>query len=68
MHIHKEFRTSEGRLPDQFISNADIQEPNKHYVPEVVARFEAPITARAFRRLSSPPLPIRKARAPVPIF
>ncbi|PPQ96546.1 hypothetical protein CVT26_006333 [Gymnopilus dilepis] len=34
-----------------------IQEFDKHHVPEIVTRFEAPITARAFRRSSSAPIP-----------
>ncbi|PPR01942.1 hypothetical protein CVT24_001300 [Panaeolus cyanescens] len=34
-----------------------IQEFDKHHVPEIVTRFEAPITARAFRRSSSAPVP-----------
>lgn len=34
-----------------------IQEFDKHHVPEVVTRFEAPITARSFRRSSSAPIP-----------
>ncbi|KAJ7494627.1 hypothetical protein B0H11DRAFT_2002687 [Mycena galericulata] len=34
-----------------------IQEFDKHHVPEIVTRFEAPITARAFRRSSSVPVP-----------
>ncbi|KAF9049087.1 hypothetical protein BJ165DRAFT_1308383, partial [Panaeolus papilionaceus] len=33
-----------------------IQEFDKHHVPEIVTRFEAPITARAFRRSSSAPI------------
>lgn len=37
--------------------NEAIQEFDKHHVPEVVTRFEAPITARAFRRSSSAPIP-----------
>ncbi|GLB42634.1 putative high mobility group [Lyophyllum shimeji] len=32
-----------------------IQEFDKHHVPEVITRFEAPITARTFRRSSSAP-------------
>ncbi|KAJ6610461.1 hypothetical protein B0H10DRAFT_1953819 [Mycena sp. CBHHK59/15] len=34
-----------------------IQEFDKHHVPEIVTRFEAPITARAYRRSSSVPVP-----------
>ncbi|KAF8206579.1 hypothetical protein K438DRAFT_1817465 [Mycena galopus ATCC 62051] len=34
-----------------------IQEFDKHHVPEIVTRFEAPITARAYRRSSSVPTP-----------
>ncbi|KAF7330478.1 Phosphoacetylglucosamine mutase [Mycena venus] len=34
-----------------------IQEFDKHHVPEIVTRFEAPITARAYRRSSSVPAP-----------
>ena len=34
-----------------------IQEFDKHHVPEVVTRFEAPITARHYRRSSSAPAP-----------
>lgn len=30
---------------------------DKHHVPEIVTRFEAPITARAYRRSSSAPIP-----------
>ncbi|KDR72415.1 hypothetical protein GALMADRAFT_229167 [Galerina marginata CBS 339.88] len=37
--------------------NEAIQEFDKHHVPEIVTRFEAPITARAFRRSSSAPIP-----------
>lgn len=37
--------------------DAAIQEFDKHHVPEIVTRFEAPITARAFRRSSSAPIP-----------
>ncbi|TFK35313.1 hypothetical protein BDQ12DRAFT_726063 [Crucibulum laeve] len=36
--------------------DAAIQEFDKHHVPEVVTRFEAPITARAYRRSSSAPV------------
>ncbi|KAJ6513384.1 hypothetical protein C8R45DRAFT_963485 [Mycena sanguinolenta] len=34
-----------------------IQEFDKHHVPAIVTRFEAPITARAYRRSSSVPTP-----------
>ncbi|KAK7033024.1 Phosphoacetylglucosamine mutase [Favolaschia claudopus] len=34
-----------------------IQEFDKHHVPEIVTRFEAPITARTYRRSSSVPVP-----------
>ena len=34
-----------------------IQEFDKSHVPEVVTRFEAPITARHYRRSSSAPVP-----------
>ena len=34
-----------------------VQEFDKHHVPEIVTRFEAPITARSFRRSSSAPIP-----------
>ncbi|KAG5643457.1 hypothetical protein DXG03_000889 [Asterophora parasitica] len=34
-----------------------IQEFDKHHVPEVVTRFEAPLTARMYRRSSSAPVP-----------
>lgn len=37
--------------------NAEIQEFDKHHVPEIITRFEAPITARAYRRSSSAPVP-----------
>ena len=37
--------------------DAAIQEFDKHHVPEIVTRFEAPITARAYRRSSSAPIP-----------
>ena len=33
-----------------------IQEFDKHHVPEIITRFEAPITARAYRRSSSAPI------------
>lgn len=34
-----------------------IQEFDKTHVPEVITRFEAPITAKAYRRSSSAPIP-----------
>ncbi|RDX51700.1 hypothetical protein OH76DRAFT_1346376 [Lentinus brumalis] len=37
--------------------DAAIQEFDRHHVPEVVTRFEAPITARHYRRSSSAPVP-----------
>lgn len=37
--------------------NAAIQEFDKTHVPEIITRFEAPITARAYRRSSSAPIP-----------
>ncbi|EJF56787.1 hypothetical protein DICSQDRAFT_93113 [Dichomitus squalens LYAD-421 SS1] len=37
--------------------DAAIQEFDKNHVPEVVTRFEAPITARHYRRSSSAPAP-----------
>ncbi|KAF8657842.1 hypothetical protein AX16_002158 [Volvariella volvacea WC 439] len=40
--------------------NAAIQEFDKHHVPEIVTRFEAPITARQYRRSSSVPIPDSK--------
>lgn len=37
--------------------DAAIQEFDKHHVPEIVTRFEAPLTARMYRRSSSVPIP-----------
>lgn len=37
--------------------DAAVQEFDRHHVPEVVTRFEAPITARMYRRSSSAPVP-----------
>ncbi|PPQ69276.1 hypothetical protein CVT25_005933 [Psilocybe cyanescens] len=37
--------------------NAAVEEFDKYHVPEIVTRFEAPITAHAFRRSSSAPVP-----------
>jgi hypothetical protein len=37
--------------------DAAIQEFDRYHVPEIITRFEAPITARAFRRSSSAPIP-----------
>jgi hypothetical protein len=34
-----------------------IQEFDRHHVPEIVTRFEEPITARMYRRSSSAPIP-----------
>ncbi|PFH47764.1 hypothetical protein AMATHDRAFT_123355, partial [Amanita thiersii Skay4041] len=34
-----------------------IQEFDRHHIPEIVTRFETPITARTFRRSSSAPIP-----------
>lgn len=34
-----------------------VQEFDRHHVPEVVTRFEAPLTARMYRRSSSAPIP-----------
>lgn len=34
-----------------------IQEFDRHHIPEIVTRFEEPITARAYRRSSSAPIP-----------
>jgi len=36
--------------------DAAIQEFDRHHVPEVVTRFEAPLTARMYRRSSSAPV------------
>jgi hypothetical protein len=45
----------EGKKGDEL--NAAIQEFDKHHVPEIITRFEAPITAHSFRRSSSAPIP-----------
>ncbi|THH00118.1 hypothetical protein EW026_g2373 [Hermanssonia centrifuga] len=37
--------------------DAAIAEFDRHHVPEIVTRFEAPITARTYRRSSSAPVP-----------
>ncbi|KAF7312226.1 Phosphoacetylglucosamine mutase [Mycena indigotica] len=37
--------------------DAAIQEFDKNHVPQIVAKFQAPITARAYRRSSSVPAP-----------
>jgi len=37
--------------------DAAIQEFDRHHVPEIVTRFEAPLTARMYRRSSSAPIP-----------
>jgi len=42
---------------------AAVEEFDKHHVPEVITRFETPITARTYRRSSSVPVPeTEKAR------
>ncbi|TCD69550.1 hypothetical protein EIP91_007174 [Steccherinum ochraceum] len=45
----------EGKKGEQ-LSEA-IAEFDKHHVPQIITRFEAPITARAYRRSSSAPVP-----------
>lgn len=45
----------EGKKGDEL--NAAVQEFDKTHVPEIITRFEAPITARAYRRSSSAPVP-----------
>lgn len=45
----------EGKKGDE-LSEA-IAEFDKHHVPQIITRFEAPITARAYRRSSSAPVP-----------
>lgn len=45
----------EGKKGDEL--EAAIQEFDRTHVPEVITRFEAPITARAYRRSSSAPAP-----------
>lgn len=37
--------------------DAAIQEFDKHHVPEIVTRFDKPLTARVYRRSSSAPIP-----------
>jgi len=37
-----------------------VREFDRHHVPEIVTRFEAPLTARAYRRSSSAPAPDTK--------
>ncbi|KAF9483247.1 hypothetical protein BDN70DRAFT_343044 [Pholiota conissans] len=44
----------EGKKGDEL--NAAVQEFDKTHVPEIITRFEAPITARAYRRSSSAPV------------
>ncbi|KAH7920959.1 hypothetical protein BV22DRAFT_1039199 [Leucogyrophana mollusca] len=44
--------------------DAAIQEFDRHHVPEVVTRFEAPITARTYRRSSSAPIDDANAKKP----
>lgn len=46
---------AEGKKGDEL--NAAVEEFDKHHVPEIITRFEAPITAHAFRRSSSVPIP-----------
>ncbi|KAG0704489.1 hypothetical protein DFH29DRAFT_911554 [Suillus ampliporus] len=41
-----------------------IQEFDRTHVPEVVTRFEAPITARAYRRSSSTPIDLLETKKP----
>ncbi|KAG2017277.1 specific transcriptional repressor [Coprinopsis cinerea AmutBmut pab1-1] len=36
---------------------AEIEEFDKHHVPQIITRFEAPITERTFQRSSSAPIP-----------
>ncbi|KAI0266254.1 hypothetical protein BC834DRAFT_1032844 [Gloeopeniophorella convolvens] len=43
---------------------AAVEEFDKHHVPTIVTRFETPITARAFRRSSSEPVPDTDPSAP----
>ncbi|OBZ67697.1 Repressor ROX1 [Grifola frondosa] len=45
----------EGKKGDEL--DAAVQEFDRYHVPEVVTRFEAPITALNFRRSSSAPVP-----------
>jgi len=42
--------------------DAAIQEFDRHHVPEIVTRFEAPLTARMYRRSSSAPIPDAPSR------
>lgn len=44
--------------------NAAIQEFDRTHVPEIVTRFETPITARSFRRSSSAPVHDDKSKKP----
>ena len=48
--------------------DAAIQEFDRHHVPQVVTRFEAPITARHYRRSSSAPVPETEHSAPGPFL
>ncbi|KAH9916943.1 uncharacterized protein BXZ73DRAFT_53509 [Epithele typhae] len=48
--------------------NAAIQEFDRHHVPQVVTRFEAPITARHYRRSSSAPAPDTEHNSDAPFF
>jgi hypothetical protein len=41
-----------------------IQEFDRTHVPEVITRFEAPITARAYRRSSSAPIDLLEIKKP----
>ncbi|CAL1698848.1 unnamed protein product [Somion occarium] len=46
---------AEGKKGEEL--NAAIAEFDRNHVPEIVTRFEAPITARTYRRSSSAPIP-----------
>jgi len=48
--------------------DAAIQEFDKHHVPEVITRFEAPLTARMYRRSSSAPVPDTEHSQPRPFL
>ncbi|KAF9234752.1 hypothetical protein BU15DRAFT_78754 [Melanogaster broomeanus] len=45
-----------------------IQEFDRTHVPEVVTRFETPVTARAYRRSSSAPMDDAQSKKPSPSF
>ncbi|EMD35677.1 hypothetical protein CERSUDRAFT_116408 [Gelatoporia subvermispora B] len=47
--------------------DAAIQEFDRHHVPEIVTRFETPITARSFRRSSSAPVADAETPAAEPL-